>query len=638
MEKENLNKNLKEIFEASYVIPLYQRNFEWREPQISRLLQDTFQAYMANPNGNYFIGSLIVKRRNDDSFEVIDGQQRLTVLSLIGSFIGLTTHNRLFYDSRPEVSKFLTLLYGKGDVKSLSHPSTKYLNEGITSIEDVNLTEWTDLEKNTPFIKDGVVCDEGFARYLKENVILLRVEVPDDTDVASYFEIMNNRGEQLQEHEIIKALLAAEIKRPDGTADIAKQKEFAMIWDACSQMDNHVQRLFNVDTRRKYFGDNYEGYFFNGLTSDDAMAENQNLTIEQILSGEGDDCRIIDNQYKLDDSNEGQQYNSIIDFPNFLMHILRAFYNEEYKIKEGQDKNIPLDGGKLLTVFNKIKDKIEPEEFIKHLFRSRTFFDRFIVKTIPDPNDEDELKWVLGRPYKSNDSLKFKTTFDDFFQQKCIKVCSMLQVSFRNRKNKSWLLSAIEWFDKEGNIFIDPAAFITELDKFATERIASQGFLHLNVLKDDESMNRENSYTEGTDTPHFLFNYIDYLYWVEWKTGRKHDIRLTEKLKDFSFKYWNSVEHHLAQNKANKIAGYENFVDNLGNLCLISKSANSRLNDRLVEEKVKFFSDKNLGAKRQIMYSQFEWTAEDIKRHYNDIVKLLSCAYDILGLPGPNQN
>lgn len=58
---------------------------------------------------------------------------------------------------------------------------------------------------------------------------------------------MNNRGEQLQEHEILKALLTSEIKEPDGIHyDIEKQKEFSLIWDACSQIDEPIQRCLTL--------------------------------------------------------------------------------------------------------------------------------------------------------------------------------------------------------------------------------------------------------------------------------------------------------------------------------------------------------------------------------------------------------
>lgn len=108
METKNLEKSIRDIFDNQnkYIIPLYQRSFSWRREQIEQLLQDVFSAFKQNPLGNYYIGSLVVLKRSNGDFEVIDGQQRLTVLSLITKIIGINKEPRLFYDSRPEVEEF----------------------------------------------------------------------------------------------------------------------------------------------------------------------------------------------------------------------------------------------------------------------------------------------------------------------------------------------------------------------------------------------------------------------------------------------------------------------------------------------------------------------------------------------------
>ena len=87
----------------------------------------------------------------------------------------------------------------------------------------------------------------------------------------------------------------------------------------------------------------------------------------------------------------------------------------------------------------------------------------------------------------------------------------------------------------------------------------------------------------------------------------------------------------------NGITDKDEFIDNLGNLCLISKSSNSRLSDRDVKEKVQTFGGGNLGAKRQIMYKMskdaedtYTWTEDKIKQHYNDLLELLKNRKNIL--------
>ena len=114
---------------------------------------------------------------------------------------------------------------------------------------------------------------------------------------------------------------------------------------------------------------------------------------------------------------------------------------------------------------------------------------------------------------------------------------------------------------------------------------------------------------------------------------------MSRRVKQFDFKYWNSIEHHMAcgwaSRNSEKVPGYDNYIDNLGNLCLISKSANSRLSDRDAKEKAETFNKGNLGAKRQIMYlltndSKWIYREEEIKKHYNELLDLLSKRKEIL--------
>ena len=92
-----------------------------------------------------------------------------------------------------------------------------------------------------------------------------------------------------------------------------------------------------------------------------------------------------------------------------------------------------------------------------------------------------------------------------------------------------------------------------------------------------------------------------------------------------------------AERNKDKVPDKDNYINCLGNLCLISKRSNSRLSDRDIKEKVQTFGNGNLGAKRQIMYKMsqdseetYTWNKEKIKRHYNNIMQLIEKRLDIL--------
>jgi uncharacterized protein with ParB-like and HNH nuclease domain len=80
---------LKKIFsdDFRFEIPPYQRPFSWETEQAKQLFSDLYQHHEDQPKGDnsepYFLGSLVLKKLDTEALaEVIDGQQRLTTLSI----------------------------------------------------------------------------------------------------------------------------------------------------------------------------------------------------------------------------------------------------------------------------------------------------------------------------------------------------------------------------------------------------------------------------------------------------------------------------------------------------------------------------------------------------------------------------
>ena len=196
-----------------------------------------------------------------------------------------------------------------------------------------------------------------------------------------------------------------------------------------------------------------------------------------------------------------------------------------------------------------------------------------------------------------------------------VKALSMLQVTFRTRIYKNYLQSILQCFHGKWKLNLN---WCVSAGDYLT-------FLHGLMCTHYDENNLSQQLSSGISTSHFLFNFIDYLYWQ-----RDRDI-----LKDFEFKYWNSVEHHYPQQIAREKNMDDNILNSLGNLCLISKSSNSRLSDRTPKEKAERYESSNMGPKRQVMYAttrDHDWDAEKIKLHQKDIVQLLKLRKEILGL------
>ena len=201
----------KTIFtDSNYIIPLYQRAFAWSDREITQLIDDIYD-YDAQ---KYYLGSLIVNVGDNGYYEVIDGQQRLTALFLLLNYLGYRwKKDSLCYECREKSNYTLNWLLRDNDSKNKTVDEDKIeqtLIKGLDIIYQKFCTDQIDKEK--------------FKGKLK-NVNLFRIEVPPHTDLNRYFEIMNVRGEQLEQHDILKAKLMVPLGSDEQTA-------FSIVWDA----------------------------------------------------------------------------------------------------------------------------------------------------------------------------------------------------------------------------------------------------------------------------------------------------------------------------------------------------------------------------------------------------------------------
>ena len=76
-------KSIESLKDYFFVVPDYQREYVWQaDIHVARFLQDISDEFRPSTRkqSNYFIGSTIIVKRDDGSFDVVDGQQRLTTI------------------------------------------------------------------------------------------------------------------------------------------------------------------------------------------------------------------------------------------------------------------------------------------------------------------------------------------------------------------------------------------------------------------------------------------------------------------------------------------------------------------------------------------------------------------------------
>ena len=102
-------KTIEEILggvRVKYSVPNYQRAYDWGKGELQELMDDLTQL-KGNKESNLFLGNLIFDVSNSENYKIVDGQQRLTSISIL--FIALREHARTLNDSEvaSEVQNFL---------------------------------------------------------------------------------------------------------------------------------------------------------------------------------------------------------------------------------------------------------------------------------------------------------------------------------------------------------------------------------------------------------------------------------------------------------------------------------------------------------------------------------------------------
>ena len=103
-----LETKLVSEIEGTFYVPSYQRGYRWGEDEVLRLLNDVYQ----NGKKNYCLQPVVV-RKTEDSYELIDGQQRLTTLYLIYRYMKNVNPFfqdpafKLVYETRENSEEFL---------------------------------------------------------------------------------------------------------------------------------------------------------------------------------------------------------------------------------------------------------------------------------------------------------------------------------------------------------------------------------------------------------------------------------------------------------------------------------------------------------------------------------------------------
>lgn len=262
-------KHISKIFDdkTKYVIPAYQRPYSWTNNECKELFEDLKTAYYENKKEGYFLGSLILSTVDENEFEVIDGQQRLTTLIMFLKVLySFDNRNKklknsiwIIDDREDKIieQRVVTNVFMEKD--SLSFKDVLSENYEYMDSKDKNDNFKTNIffffETISKFIKDGNDVKD-FIDFILYKVSLLPIHTQGDSSTNArekalkIFETMNNRGMPLDDTDIFKSNLYYMSIRTEKTEDfINRWKSFE---EKCDELDKSKEKKLKLRVFKIY--------------------------------------------------------------------------------------------------------------------------------------------------------------------------------------------------------------------------------------------------------------------------------------------------------------------------------------------------------------------------------------------------
>lgn len=246
-EIHGIARTIRELLSGQkYSIDYYQREYKWQTKQVEELIDDLTNRFLedyeeSHPReavagyGHYFLGSIVISNKHGQKF-IIDGQQRLTTLTLLLIFLNHVQKER---DEQVDVKDMIfSTKYGKRSF-NLDIPERQRVMEALFQGKDFDpavqpesvrnlLARYHDIEAHFPEdIKDETL--PYFIDWLTENVHLVEITAYNDDDAYTIFETMNDRGLSLSPTDMLKGYLLANI------SDEEKRIHTAQTWKQIQQ-------------------------------------------------------------------------------------------------------------------------------------------------------------------------------------------------------------------------------------------------------------------------------------------------------------------------------------------------------------------------------------------------------------------
>ena len=424
--------NIANLSNYFFVVPDYQREYVWKaNDQVQQYLQD-IDAEVGSQQ-SYFLGSIIVVKNNNNKYDVIDGQQRLTTIVItlcalrrllqemetdstiadqikdkIKSVLYDINLETLSYDVRLELQyeeskNFLSCLIKNEKYSDIDTPSIERMKEAYQTIYDFY---------SQKFNSDGEKDTLKAIHYLLTKVEIVMIKTESISSALKIFETINQRGTGLNAMDLVKNLLFRSV----GESEFNKIKE---IWKVITQNlhacgeDGSPMRFLRYFLLARY----YEG---SEVLREDAI-------YKWLISNEGKDATKYED-YPLAFAKElatfSKRYSDMVNstekcFDNPLYPKVAGIgFVNKYKTRQHLILLMSLDSGCPKEVLEYLAEQIESYYFfcVTMRIQAKLHESQFAkwAKLFRGKSSQQEIIEVVDKtlyPFLRDRVLKFKTDF-----------------------------------------------------------------------------------------------------------------------------------------------------------------------------------------------------------------------------------
>jgi len=414
---------VKEVFTKWFRIPEYQRPYVWDKDQVLELLDDVMQARNSNPESQYFLGSMVLQKKDKQDgttnyieYDLLDGQQRLTTLFLITAVVRdltpstnssrlKTCYETIYQMANPDdnIPERLRVVFDiREQVKDFINEFVK--TEGATNKEEDLKLKVNDNEEDISirnmskailnireFFKTNSIDD--FFPYLRSNVLMIYVCAEDLEDAFRLFTIMNSRGVKLRNSDILKAENLGKVKDNTKRLELAKKWEetesyFAEDFDAFL---SHLRTILVKQKAAVSLLKEFEDNIYNPKSFDRNTKTYTNLP--PLLQKGEDTFKFVDKykkHYEQLFDNDNYALTGSFELLNFL-HLMQKGFEADFWIAPLLRYYDKYKNSKLIEFVKVLDNKFANDWLLGYSPTQRIENVNSIIQKIDDAKNEDEV-------------------------------------------------------------------------------------------------------------------------------------------------------------------------------------------------------------------------------------------------------